>query len=44
LPVPLDEYPIHQAPVSMRYLATSDRNVYDRCIMHCFTRDGAVAP
>jgi hypothetical protein len=42
LPVPLDEYPIHQAPVSMRYFATSDRNVYDRCIMHAFQRSGEV--
>jgi hypothetical protein len=38
--VPLDEYPIHQAPVSMAYFATSDRNVYDRCILHCNERDG----
>src|SRR5688500_6278671 len=29
---PLDEHPIHQIPMSMRYVATSDRNVYDRCI------------
>ena len=29
---PLDEYPIHQVPLSMRYVATSDRNFYDRCI------------
>jgi hypothetical protein len=29
---PLDEYPIHQAPLPMRYSATSDRNFYDRCI------------
>ena len=29
---PLDEYPIHQAPVSMRYPATSDRDFYDRNI------------
>ena len=27
---PLDEYPIHQAPISMRHVATSDRNFYDR--------------
>lgn len=27
---PLDEYPIHQAPVSMRHVVTSDRNFYDR--------------
>ncbi|MCU1426019.1 MAG: hypothetical protein JWL83_19 [Actinomycetia bacterium] len=29
---PLDEYPIHQVPLSMRYVGSSDRNVYDRCI------------
>jgi hypothetical protein len=38
--VPLDEFPIHQAPVSMAYFATTDRNVYDRCILHCYERDG----
>lgn len=27
---PLDEYPIHQAPISMRHVVTSDRNFYDR--------------
>ncbi len=40
VPVPLDEYPIHQAPLSMAYFASSDRNVYDRCILHCYQRDG----
>src|SRR5919197_3441104 len=30
MPVPLDEYPIHQAPLSLAYVATSDRNFYDR--------------
>lgn len=29
---PIDEYPIHQVPLPMRYVATSDRNFYDRCI------------
>ncbi len=29
---PLDELPIHQAPLPMRYVATSDRHFYDRCI------------
>ena len=29
---PLDEYPIHQVPLPMRYPGTSDRNFYDRCI------------
>jgi hypothetical protein len=42
MPVPLDEYPVHQAPLSMRYFATSDRNVYDRCIMQAFDRTGEV--
>jgi hypothetical protein len=42
VPVPLDEYPIHQAPVSLRYFDTSDRNVYDRCIFHAFERSGGV--
>ena len=42
MPVPLDEYPVHQAPVSMRYFDTSDRNVYDRCIFQAFERSGEV--
>jgi hypothetical protein len=42
VPVPLDEYPVHQAPVSMRYFDTSDRNVYDRCIFQAFERGGEV--
>ncbi len=29
---PLDEYPIHQVPLPMRYVGTSDRHFYDRCI------------
>ncbi len=29
---PLDEYPIHQLALPMRYVGSSDRNVYDRCI------------
>jgi hypothetical protein len=40
IPDPLDEYPIHQAPLSMRFTAGSDRNFYDRCIMHAFPLDG----
>lgn len=28
--VALDEFPIHQVPLSMAYVATSDRNTYDR--------------
>ncbi|MFE4254303.1 hypothetical protein ACFRU3_33340 [Streptomyces sp. NPDC056910] len=33
-PVALDEYPIHQVPLSMKHVATGDRNAYDRCIFH----------
>ncbi len=40
MPVPLDEYPIHQGPQTMKYFVTSDRNVYDRCIMHALSPDG----
>lgn len=39
-PVPLDEYPVHQVPLSMRYVATSDRNAYDRCIFHVLDHGG----
>ena len=37
---PLDEYPIHQAPLSMRYPATSDRNFYDRSIFQASNHAG----
>jgi hypothetical protein len=40
VPVPLDEYPIHQAPLSMRYVTTSDRNAYDRCYFNAHDRTG----
>lgn len=33
-PVAFDEYPVHQVPLSMKHVATSDRNAYDRCIFH----------
>jgi hypothetical protein len=39
---PLDEYPIHQVPLSMRYVATGDRNAYDRCIFQAHDRTGDV--
>lgn len=32
---PLDDYPIHQAPISMRHVATTDRNFYDRYYFNC---------
>ncbi|MEU6775896.1 hypothetical protein [Streptomyces sp. NPDC046759] len=39
-PVPLDEYPVHQVPLSMKHVATGDRNAYDRCIFHVFDHAG----
>ena len=37
---PLDEYAVHQAPVSLAHPATSDRNFYDRCIFHALDPTG----
>ena len=37
---PLDEYPIHQVPLSMAYTETSDRNFYDRCYFNAHGRNG----
>jgi hypothetical protein len=42
MPVPLDEYPVHQVPLSMRHMATSDRNSYDRCYFNAHDRTGDV--
>jgi hypothetical protein len=42
VPVPLDEYPIHQVPLSMRYSGTSDRNFYDRCYFNAHDRTGDI--
>ncbi|MFJ5262699.1 hypothetical protein ACIQAC_19740 [Streptomyces sp. NPDC088387] len=39
-PVPLDEYPVHQVPLSMKHVATGDRNAYDRCIFHVLDHHG----
>ncbi|MEV8537078.1 hypothetical protein [Streptomyces sp. NPDC051211] len=39
-PIALDEYPVHQAPLSMKHVATGDRNAYDRCIFHVFDHAG----
>ena len=37
---PLDEYPIHQVPLPMRYVGPSDRNFYDRCIYQGVDHEG----
>jgi hypothetical protein len=42
MPVPLDEFPVHQAPLSMQFPATSDRNFYDRCYFNAHDRTGEV--
>lgn len=40
MPVPWDEYPIHQVPMTLARMATSDRNAYDRCYLHAHNRVG----
>jgi hypothetical protein len=40
--VGLDEYPVHQVPLSMAHAATSDRNCYDRCYLNAHDRTGEV--
>jgi hypothetical protein len=42
MPAPLDEYPIHQLPLSMRLPGTSDRNFYDRCYFNAHDRSGEI--
>lgn len=42
MPIPIDEYPIHQAPLSMAHPVSSDRNVYDRCYLNAHDRTGDV--
>ncbi len=40
MPVPLDEYPVHQIAQSMGQVGTSDRNFYDRCYFNAHDCDG----
>ena len=40
MPHPLDEYPVHQAPLSIRYADSSDRNFYDRYYFNAHDRTG----
>jgi hypothetical protein len=42
MPVPLDEFPIHQAPISMAHPATSDRHFYDRSYFNAHDRTGEI--
>lgn len=41
-PVPLDELPVHQAPLSMAQVASSDKNFYDRYYFNAHDRTGDV--
>src|SRR5215475_2697882 len=38
----MDEYPIHQLPLSMEYVGTGDRNFYDRCYFAGHDRTGDI--
>ena len=40
--VPLDEFPVHQVPLSMAHVASSDRNAYDRSYFNAHDRTGDV--
>lgn len=40
MPVPLDEYPIHQVPLSFAHVGTTDRGFYDRCYFNAHDRTG----
>ena len=42
MPAPLDEYPVHQTPLPMDRVATSDRNFYDRCYFNAHDRSGEI--
>ena len=42
MPIPLDEYPLHQVPLSLEHPATSDRNFYDRCYFNGHDRTGEI--
>jgi hypothetical protein len=42
VPIPLDEYPIHQTPLPMDRVATSDRNFYDRCYFNLHDQSGEI--
>src|ERR1700683_4848849 len=40
--IPLDEYPVHQVPLSMAHVASSDRNAYDRSYFNAHDRTGEI--
>ncbi len=40
MPVPLDEFPLHQVPLSLEHVASTDRNAYDRSYFNAHDRSG----
>ena len=40
MPVPMDEFPLHQVPLSFAQVGTSDRNFYDRSYFNAHDRTG----
>ncbi|MDI2131801.1 hypothetical protein [Yinghuangia seranimata] len=42
MPAPLDEFPVHQTPLSIARVASSDRNFYDRYYFNGHDRTGDV--
>ncbi len=42
MPVPMDEFPLHQHPVSFARVGTSDRNFYDRSYFNGHDRTGEI--
>jgi hypothetical protein len=42
MPHPLDEFPLHQVPLSLAHVGTSDRNFYDRWYFNAHDRTGEV--
>ena len=42
MPVPADEYPVHQVPQSIAIPGSTDRNFYDRCYFNAHDRTGDI--
>src|SRR6516165_9909607 len=42
MPVPLDEYPVHQVPLSMEFVESGDRHFYDRYYFNGHDRTGDI--
>jgi len=42
MPIALDEFPIHQSPLPMNRVTTSDRNFYDRCYLNVHDGTGDI--